>query len=215
MTIARFVETLLVRDIFSYLVPGFLILVVASYYGLDFGSAATFTSQTKELVGSTATTFVMLGVAYVAGYLASTFLFYVRKIPYLRRRKMLDLPREIREELRRIFGVWTRSAESPYLVDLCLDYVELKEPAFYLSKIERRVLLRNLEMSLAALLMIWALGIVFASTAWSKVWAVIPLIGCLLLIFSSKRIEGEMDNIALRAFYGISLRDRGARSGKT
>jgi len=208
MTIARFFESILVRDLFSYLLPGFLVLLIVDLSGLDRGISETLIKKTVALVGTKGVAFLMLGISYVVGYLLSTVLFYLRgRVKFYQRPALPEIRAEISHKLTEKFGEWTKNAERSYLSGLCLHYVELKKPDFYFEKIERRVVLRNFEISLASVFLVMSFGLAMKFSGWEKIAAILPLILAHLLLLSSKNLDSAIDRLAFSTFYSVAIVD--------
>ena len=205
MTLSRLIETLLLRDLLSYLIPGLLSLLSITSLGLDRGHSLVFVEQLGRLAGPTGVAFVLGSIAYVVGYLLSTLLFYLRDALRPFRRPNIRKPHpEIIDQLGRTFGVWTREADLRHLASLCLQLVEIRSPDFYIEKIERRVTLRNFEVSLSGVFLVWTCALVVAIDWYAKFWALLPLMVTLLLLLSSRNLDAAIDRLAFSSFFTIS-----------
>src|ERR1051325_4817354 len=203
MTVARFFETLLLRDVFSYLVPGALSLLVAVYYGVDGGLLRQLLVQSVALFGPTAASLVAAGVAYISGYLISTAAFYVRST-IIKRSPGLLVPSEVLATITAKFGQWAQFADARYLATLCLQYVEVQQPDYYFEKFERRIVLRNLEVSLAAVAFLASAVVIYAAPSWHRLWAMPWLLASCLILYSSAQIERAIDRYSFTSFLVVA-----------
>lgn len=208
MTVARFFESILIRDIFSYLLPGILVMLIINLSGIDRGVYETLVKKSTTLIGAKGSAFLLLGISYVVGYLLSTILFYLRGwVKIYQRPQIPEIRTEISLKLVNKFGEWAKNADPRYLAGLCLHYVELKRPDFYFEKIERRVILRNFEVSLSSVFLVIALGLVTRLTGWEKIAAILPLVCAHLLLISSKNLDSTIDRLSFNTFYSVAMAD--------
>ena len=205
MNFAKFAETLLVRDFLSYLVPGGLIVLILLGFRLDGGIAASLSQLLSPIGGDWVKAVVVGALCYVTGYLASTLLFYLRGwIRPFRRPQPQDPAPEVVERLVKIFGPWVSKEPPSRAVALGLHYVEVAKPDHYFEKIERRVVLRNFEVSLAAVLITLAVALVLSLSGWQLLFGFVPLIGAILLLLSSRNLESSIDRIGVIAFLAVT-----------
>ena len=86
MNFSRLIETLLLRDILSYVVPGSLVLAIAHLAALDAGTLSRGFRSASALFGQSAAFLGFVGLSYVTGYTVSTVLFYLRDLVSIRKR---------------------------------------------------------------------------------------------------------------------------------
>jgi len=183
-------------------------MLIINLSGIDRGVFETLVNKSVALIGTKGSAFLILGISYVVGYLLSTILFYLRGwVKIYQRPQIPEIRTEISLKLVDKFGEWAKNAEPGYLAGLCLHYVELKKPDFYFEKIERRVVLRNFEVSLSSVFLVTALGLVTKLTDWEKIAAILPLICAHLLLLSSKNLDSAIDRLSFSTFYSVALAD--------
>lgn len=198
MNVARFIETLLVRDVLSYFVPGMLIALVLKIYQLDFGGVDLVKTAIADSVGETGQFWVFAFIAYVIGYLASTLLFYLEGTINRLTKFQIPLPSaEVMKSLKFAFGDWVEKADGKYLSRICQDYIETQDANFYFQKIDRLLLLRNLEMGVATVFLVWSIALFLSA----NLYGFLPLLATILLLMSGRRLNYDTKSQIFRSFY--------------
>lgn len=210
MTLTRFLENLLLRDIFSYLIPGALIIYFFISYNLDSGTVLPVLRNIKDIGGETGALFGFAGTSYVIGYLSSTLLFYLRdKLKIFKRGEIGAVKPEILEVMKDTFGEWVLTANLRYLAAICLHYVEIRKPDYYYEKIERRTAMRNFEIGISSVMLFLSVSQVISLPDWYKLFALLSFLFAVLLLRSSMNLEAAIDRITFITFYTVCLEELG------
>ena len=204
MTVAKFAETLLLRDFLSYLAPGALILLMLTDAGLDGGFTQRIADLSTYWDRGWVAVLTIGTLCYIVGYLASTALFYVRGWIKPLRRPAPEIHQAARDKAATIFGAWIAAEAPEKIVALCLHYVEVLKPDHYFEKIERRVVLRNFEVSLAAVFLVFALTLALAMSGWHRFTALVPVLLAILLLVSRRNLDAAIDRVGMTAFLAVS-----------
>ncbi|MBK9927098.1 MAG: hypothetical protein IPP66_17655 [Anaerolineales bacterium] len=202
MSLSRFVETLLIRDVLSYFIPGTLITLIVTGFNLDFGVSQFFITAIRTTVGDVGVIFGCTGIVYVIGYMASTLIFYLENILPLKRQFHVPEPKpEILAILEQSFGNWVKKADYHYLAIICQNYIELKEPDYYFRKIDRLILMRNFEMGIASVFLTLSIVLFISFAGVLKLYGFLPLFITILLVYSSNVIKFSMLGQTFTSFY--------------
>jgi hypothetical protein len=202
MSLSRFIETLLIRDVLSYFIPGMLITLTITEFGFDRGASLHVITSLKSSIGNAGAVIVCIGIVYVMGYLASTIMFYFEKaLPFIKRFHVREPKPEIQTSLEQTFGNWTKKASNEYLAIICQNYIELTEPDYYFRKLDRLILLRNFEMGMASVFLTLAISLFLVLTSIPKLFGLIPLLVSIFLIYSSNKVKYDMYDKAFVSFY--------------
>lgn len=219
MTVTRFFETLLVRDVFSYFVPGTLIIIIIKTFGLDNGIVELIHNAVKQVIGDGGAFGLSALITYFVGYLSSTILFYFEG--YINRITKFeqDKPKpEIIESLRLAFGDWIEKSEKKskwiYISKLCQNYVEIKDSNFYFLKIDRLILLRNIEMGCAGVFAVLSSSLFISLVGWQKLYGILPLFATALLFVSSRVLNRDITEQIFMSFY-VLFREENLQLGAT
>jgi hypothetical protein len=205
VSLSKFLESFLMRDILSYLLPGFIELYLLASITLDDRTLQSVTDEIQSILGTTFTTALVLGVSYIVGYVVSTLMFYARSHIMALQRTRANLESGPREELAALFGEWTRNASPSRLSSLCLDVLRIVHPQLYFEKIERRVILRNLEIGLSGLTLVISLTLLGAAHGFHRLWSVGSLLLTTLLLGSSSQLDAAIDRLAFNLFYTVAM----------
>jgi hypothetical protein len=204
MSIVRFLEIFIFRDLLSYFIPGILTLLGIAIFvpTIEFELLLHY----KAYLGNNTFVIVAIICAYSLGYIGSSFLFWLRtKITFLDRPTMsAKIEPNLAEQLKFVFGDWTSGLKPKELQDYCLDFVQINCPDIYNEKIERRVTLRNYEVGMAFTSIIWIVLILIFLSAWYKLFAIIPISIMIILLVGSRLMDGEIDRLSLRLFFSVS-----------
>ena len=202
MSLSRFIETLLVRDVLSYFIPVTLITLIVTGFNLDFGVSQFFITAIRTTVGDIGVVLGCSGIVYVIGYMASTLIFYLEKVLPLKKRFHVPEPKpEILAVLEQSFGNWVKKADHHYLAIICQNYIELKEPDYYFRKIDRLILLRNFEMGIASVFLTLSIALFISFVGVLKLYGFLPLVITILLIYSSNAVKFSMLGQTFISFY--------------
>jgi hypothetical protein len=206
MTVTRFFETLLVRDVFSHFVPGALIIIIIKMFGLDHGIVESTYNTLKQVIGDGGAFGLSALITYFVGYLSSTILFYFEGFINRFTRFELDKPTpEIIDNLRLAFGDWIEKPEKKsnwvYISKICQNYVEIKDSNFYFLKIDRLILLRNIEMGCAGVFTVLSIALCSSLTGWQLLYIIFPLLATALLFVSSRVLNRETTEQVFMSFY--------------
>lgn len=208
MTLTRFFETLLVRDVFSHFVPGALIIIIIKMFGLDNGIVESIYNTLKQVIGDGGAFGLSALITYFVGYLSSTILFYFEGFINRIFKFKQDKPKpEIIENLRLAFGDWIEEPEKKpkdkwaYISKICQNYVEIKDSNFYFLKIDRLILLRNIEMGCAGVFAVLSIGLCSSLTGWERLYSILPLIATALLFVSSRVLNRDTTEQIFVSFY--------------
>jgi hypothetical protein len=202
MSLSRFIETLLVRDVFSYFIPGTLITLIVTGFNLDWGTSHFFINAIRTTVGDSGVILGCSGIVYLIGYLASTLIFYLEKLLPLKKHFFVSEPSpEILESLEKTFRKWVKKADRHHLALICQNYIELKEPDYYFRKIDRLNLLRNFEMGIASVFFTLSIALIVSLSGLSKLYGLLPLVITVLLIYSSNTVKFNMLGQTFISFY--------------
>lgn len=219
MTVTRFFETLLVRDVFSHFVPGALIIIIIKMFGLDNGIVESVYNALKQVIGDGGAFGLSALITYFVGYLSSTILFYFEG--YINRITKFeqDKPKpEVIESLRLAFGDWIEKSEKKskwiYISKLCQNYVEIKDSNFYFLKIDRLILLRNIEMGCAGVFAVLSSSLFISLAGWQKLYGVLPLFATALLFVSSRVLNRDTTEQIFMSFY-VLFREENLQLGAT
>jgi hypothetical protein len=193
------------RDILSYLLPGFIELYLLASTTLDDRTLQSFADEIRSILGASFTTALVLGLSYIVGYVVSTLMFYARSRIVALQRTRADLEDGPREQLAALFGEWTRNASPSHLSSLCLNVLRIVHPQLYFEKIERRVILRNLEIGLSGLTLVISLTLLGAAHGFHRLWSVGSLLLTILLLGSSRQLDGAVDRLAFNLFYTVAI----------
>jgi len=214
MTVTRFFETLLVRDVFSHFIPGMLIILIIKMFGLDNGVVESAYNASKSIIGDSGTFWAFALITYFVGYLSSTILFYfegfINHITHFRQTKPEP---EVLESLQLAFGDWVKKSDLGYVSKICQNYVEIKDSNFYFLKIDRLILLRNIEMGCAGVFWILSIALFFSSTGWLKLYSALPFMATALLFVSSRVLNRETTQQIFMSFY-VLFRDENLKLTK-
>ena len=203
MSFSRLIETLLLRDMLSYVVPGSLSLLVLAFSRLDAGYVIRGLKLANDLMGQTGAFIALTVISYVIGYVQSTVTFYVRDL-ILKRKVIPSLQPEILILLKATFGDSIDVSNTRQLVSLCLHYVECVSPEYYMEKIERRVSLRNFEIGLGSVMAICAVATAIYSHGIWKLIALVPLLGVVAFIRSSRNIDTSIDRLSFTLLQSVT-----------
>lgn len=207
MTVTRFIETVLVRDILSYFAPGMLIVFIFKVLGLDMGAIDSINIVVKTAVGENGLFWVFAFVAYIVGYLASTIVFYIERMVNRITCFKLSKPKaEIVNSLNNAFGEWIKTSDWEYISKICQNYVEIKDSNFYFLKIDRLILLRNIEMGMASVFLTFSVALFISMAGWLKLYGLLPLIVTTLLFASGRVLNRETVQQIFISFY-VLMRD--------
>lgn len=210
MSIVRFLEIFIFRDILSYLVPGtinlFVVVIIKSDINLSTQDIEHFVKIPVVI-----SVFALASVCYTIGYLGSTLMFILRnQISFLDRPK-IELPNDgIMKKMVEVFGDWIikiPNENAKELVPYCLEYVQINTPEIYLEKIERRVTLRNFEVGLAFTSLLYFLAIIISYSGLCKLYALIPLITLSIFLYGSRYTDSEIDKFSFRLFFNSILKE--------
>jgi hypothetical protein len=206
MAVTRFFETVLVRDIFSNLVPGALIIIIIKICGLDNGIVQLSYDTLKQVIGESGAFWMSALVAYFVGYLSSTILFYfegfINRITHFEYTKPNP---EIIESLQLAFGDWIKKYEKKpdwgYISKICRNYVEIKDSNFFFLKIDRLIWMRNIEMGCTGVFSVLSIGLCISLTGWLRLYSILPLTAAILLLISSRVLNRETTQQIFISFY--------------
>ncbi|NPA48538.1 MAG: hypothetical protein GXO20_01030 [Thermodesulfobacteria bacterium] len=154
MNFSFFIERVIFRDLFSYIIPGGIleIYIALSYYD----DLVLILDKIKNIIGYKMYILLGLMLAYILGYFVSTVGFFLKDIlaklmPYCQREK---------EDIMEYINV-LKNQQIPYmnyepskdkgykeLTQSCLYIMQEKFPDFYHEKIEKRITLRNFELGM-------------------------------------------------------------------
>jgi len=96
---------------------------------------------------------------------------------------------------------------------ICQNYVEIKDSNFYFLKIDRLILLRNIEMGCAGVFWILSIALFFSSTGWLKLYSALPFMATALLFVSSRVLNRETTQQIFMSFY-VLFRDENLKLTK-
>ncbi len=214
MTITRFFETLLVRDVFSHFVPGALIILIIKMFGLDNGIIKLVYDTLKHIIGDGGALGLSALITYFVGYLSSTILFYFEGLMNrISKFKQKEPKPEIIESLRLAFGDWIKKPEKKnedkwaYISKICQNYVEIKDSNFYFLKIDRLILLRNIEMGCAGVFTVLSVALCISLTGLQKCYSLLPLSATVLLFISSRILNRDTTEQIFMSFYVLSKKE--------
>jgi len=206
MTISKFLQTLLLRDFLSYLLPGTLMIVIVVSLQMDQGLFYPFLTDVTARMGYPVAVFVLGSIAYTSAYVVSSLLFYLRRNVRLFERPATKKPStEVLQQLTQAFGEWTQTADPRDLSILCRYAVQVKEPELFQEKIERKLDLRNFEVSLAGMFLLLALGLALTLPGSQKLLSVLPAAFSFLILLSCKHLEKVIDQGIFNLFYVVSI----------
>jgi hypothetical protein len=203
--LTKFLESFLMRDILSYLLPGFIELYLLTSTIVDDTTMQSVVTEVRSILGPSLTTAFALGLSYIVGYMVSTLTFYVRPRISAAQRRGTQAEGHPREELAELFGQWTKDAELSQIAPLCVNVLQIVHPQLYFEKIERRAILRNLEIGLSGLMLVISLTLVAAASGWHRLWSLATLLLAIALLVSSRRLDGAIDRLALNLFYAAAV----------
>jgi hypothetical protein len=193
------------RDILSYLLPGFIELYLLASTTLNDRTLQSVVGEMKSILGASLTTALVLGISYIVGYVVSTLMFYARSRIGALQRPRANVESGPREQLAALFGEWTSNANPSHLSSLCISVLQILHPQLYFEKIERRIILRNLEIGLSGLTLVISLTLVGAAHGWHRLWSVGSLLLMTLLLRSSRQLDGAIDRLAFNLFYTAAM----------
>lgn len=206
MSVVKFIESFLFRDLLSYLVPGVLNLLIIFYY-LEANCQSWVQTNISELP-LTLQLFLIFTFAYSLGYIGSSFMFLIRKlIPILDRPKISPPPEGIKKVIINFFGDWfpnNTDLNDKELTDassLCSIHVQKNAPDLYFEKIDRRVTLRNFEVGLSFTSLFCSLLILLYESGCKRVLFLFPLMIFIFLLVISKKNDKEIDELPFLLFY--------------
>ncbi|MBD3386407.1 hypothetical protein GF407_15970 [candidate division KSB1 bacterium] len=205
MSIIRFLETFLFRDILSYLIPGFINIYAISILYSNF-NVIVICEKYFDKIHIAFSLSVIFIISYIFGYVGSTFMFILRsKVPILNR-PIIEPPVEgIVNIIKEVFGDWIANENQQNLIAYCLEYVQLNTPEIYFEKIERRVTLRNFEVALSFSSLLFVGAMLSSFESWNKFYSLIPLATLILFLAGSRYTDGEIDNFSFRLFVNSVL----------
>ena len=201
----KFLESFLMRDILSYLLPGFIELYLLTSTIVDDITMQSVFTEVRSILGPSLTTALALGLSYIVGYMVSTLTFYIRSRITVAQRPTTQVEGNSREELAELFGQWTKDADLSKIAPLCLNVLQIVHPQLYFEKIERRIILRNLEIGLSGLMLAISLTLVGAASGWHRLWSLATLLMAIALLASSHRLDGAIDRLAFNLFYAAAI----------
>lgn len=225
MQLSRVIQSLLFRDVVSYLLPGVFALTPVVLYDVfpELSARVTLSIQT---VGPFAAAIGSLTCAYVVGYLISTVSYWSWEAC-----AKLNPPSAVVTEdgldglasaLCRDFGeaVEKRDAESDReysdrLVAYCQSYVEACDREFFALNIERTHSMKNFEIGLSGALVVW-IACLPVTLSWSQ--AAGPIAGALALslylhLRGSRFLDRAIDEAAVTAYLRLHHSQAQAHAG--
>jgi len=208
MSIVRFLETFIFRDILSYLVPGIINLFAVFIIKSDI-NVISFYQTYFEKVHIILSLFVIFALSYTLGYFGSTSMFILRSKIVLLNRPKVEPPLEgVLSKMVEVFGDWitqVNKENSKMLVPFCLNYVQVNTPDIYFEKIERRVTLRNFEVGLSFTSLLYLVVIAIVMDGYDKLYALIPMLTLIVFLYGSRYTDGEIDRFSFRLFLNSFL----------
>jgi hypothetical protein len=179
-----------------------LILFIFKVFGLDMRAIDSITSVVKSVIGDSGLFWVFAFVAYIVGYLASTIVFYIEKLVSRITRFKISKPKpEIVASIKNAFGEWVDTSDWEYTSKICQNYVEIKDSNFYFLKIDRLILLRNIELGLASVFLTFSIALFVSMVGWLRLYGFLPFIVTVLLFASSRVLNRETAQQIFISFY--------------
>lgn len=207
MRLTSFIQTILLRDLLSYFAPG--LFLIPGLALLADGNAAkivlTFGSVLGDPSGSVA--IIMLSVAaYAVGYINYSLMMRVRDfLGFGGHPNQINLPdsilHQVRHQIERVFGRQLMDVSWGQLAHICTNSLHILRPDIFNTMIERLISLRNFNVSVSGVLLLWSVILGIRLDGYFKLTALATLALSVFLLKKSGRLQDISRADSIRMFY--------------
>ncbi len=202
MNLSQFFEKIIYRDILSYILPGLFQLSGLCIIFLFLKGEENYYEIIKREF-QTLNYLIVLGAAFLTGYVISTIFFYINTfINKLQKSENRAISKRILEDIERKYGPEILAVDKLKT----LRYIaRLQNPELNSERIERKLTLQNLELSIAGIAFIWSfVFIIIFPGLFGIMLSSFTFIFCILVFVSARKL-GQYIYEDIQILYRLSI----------